>query len=333
MTEEMKLSARLHALVRALGAGNVAALSRCLTLVEDGEVGSALRQAILPLTGGAGIVGFTGAPGVGKSTLVDAYIAELRRAGLSVAVAAVDPSSPISGGAVLGDRIRMHRHTGDAGVFIRSIASRGHLGGVSESIHWTIDVMDAAGRDIVIVETVGTGQSEVEVAEIVDVCVVVNAPGLGDDVQAIKAGLLEIADVLVVNKADMPLANLAAKQLKAMLKLREKARQDVPIVTTSAKLGDGIAEMHSVIMARMAEVRRNRAEMRERRMRRLIAQAVGSLSRRLVLENSDEEIETLTELASRGEITIDEAARRVLNIVSNDQSGPITMQRSARPLR
>lgn len=333
MTEEIKLSARLDALVSELGAGNVAALSRCITLAEDVEVGSALRRAILPLTGGAGIVGFTGAPGVGKSTLVDAYITELRRAGLSVAVAAVDPSSPISGGAVLGDRIRMHRHTGDAGVFIRSIASRGHLGGVSESIHWTIDVMDAAGRDIIIVETVGTGQSEVEIAEIVDVCVVVNAPGLGDDVQAIKAGLLEIADVLVVNKADLPLASLAAKQLKGMLKLREKARQDVPIVTTSASLGEGIAEMHDIIMARMAGMRGNRARMRERRMRRLIAQAVGNLSRRLVLENSDEKIETLMELASRGEITIEQAAGRVLNIVSNDQSGPIAMQRSARPLR
>lgn len=318
MTEEIKLSARLDALVRELGAGNVAALSRCITLVEDGEVGSALRRAILPLTGGAGIVGFTGAPGVGKSTLVDAYITELRRAGLSVAVAAVDPSSPISGGAVLGDRIRMHRHTGDAGVFIRSIASRGHLGGVSESIHWTIDVMDAAGRDIIIVETVGTGQSEVEIAEVADVCVVVNAPGLGDDVQAIKAGLLEIADVLVVNKADMPLATLAAKQLKAMLKLREKARQDVPLVTTSAKLGDGVAEMHRVIMARMADVRENRVEMRERRMRRLIAQAVGNLSRRLVLDNSNDETEALMKTASRGEITIDEAARKILNRIASD---------------
>ncbi|MGN6766598.1 MAG: methylmalonyl Co-A mutase-associated GTPase MeaB [Rhizobiaceae bacterium] len=303
---------RLDALVSELSAGNVAALSRCITLIEDGEVGSALRRAILPLTGGAIIVGFTGAPGVGKSTLVDAYIAELRRTGLSVAVAAVDPSSPISGGAVLGDRIRMHRHTGDAGVFIRSIASRGHLGGVSESIHWTIDVMDAAGRDIIIVETVGTGQSEVEIAEIADVCVVVNAPGLGDDVQAIKAGLLEIADVLVVNKADMPLADLAAKQLKGMLKLREKARQDVPLVTTSAKLGDGIARMHSVIMARIAEVRGNRAEVRERRMRRLIAQAVGNLSRRLVLDNPNDETEALMKTASRGEITIDEAARKIL---------------------
>jgi LAO/AO transport system kinase len=221
----------------------------------------------------------------------------------------------------------MHRHTGDAGVFIRSIAARGHLGGVSESIHWTIDVMDAAGRDIVIIETVGTGQSEVEVAEIADVCVVVNAPGLGDDIQAIKAGLLEIADVLVVNKADMPLANLAAKQLRGMLKLREKARQDVPVITTSAKLGEGIAEMHKVIMARMAEVRGDRAEMRERRMRRLIARAAGSLVRTLVLEYSDEGIETLMESASRGEITIEQAARRVLdNIISNDQSGPIATQ-------
>src|SRR6202012_2626139 len=197
MAEAAPQPSNLDALIERLVAGDAGAPARCITLVEDRELGAIVRQRIRPLTGRAIVVGFTGPPGVGKSTLVDAYIGRLRRAGQSVAVGAVDPSSPLSGGAVLGDRIRMHRHTSDPGVFIRSIASRGHLGGTSENIGWTIDCMDAAGRDVVIIETVGTGQSEVDVAESADTCVVVNAPGLGDDVQAIKAGILEIADVLV----------------------------------------------------------------------------------------------------------------------------------------
>ena len=165
--------------------------------------------------------------------------AALRARGQTVAIAAVDPTSPISGGAILGDRVRMRRHSEDPGVFIRSVASRGHLGGLSESIHRIVDVMDVAGRDCIILETVGTGQSEVEVAEIADVCVVVNAPNMGDDVQAMKAGVLEIADVLVVNKADLPLAQRTTDQLKNMLKLRQD-KQDIPIVETVAIKETGI---------------------------------------------------------------------------------------------
>ena len=167
------------------------------------------------------MIGFTGAPGAGKSTLIDAYIAVLRAraAGRSRSPPSI-PQARFGGGAILGDRVRMRRHAEDPDVFIRSVASRGHLGGLSESIHRIVDVMDAAGHDVIIVETVGTGQSEVEVAEIADICVVVNAPNMGDDVQAMKAGVLEIADMLVVNKADLPLAQRATKQLRDMLKLR-----------------------------------------------------------------------------------------------------------------
>ncbi len=320
MADTRALSARLDALVGELAGGDVRALSRCITLAEDREVGAAIRQRVLPLTGRAAIIGFTGAPGVGKSTLVDAYISELRRAGLSVAVAAVDPSSPVTGGAVLGDRIRMHRHTADPGVFIRSIAARGHLGGASATIHWTIDVMDAAGRDIIIIETVGTGQSEVEIAEIADICVVVNAPGLGDDVQAIKAGLLEIADVLVVNKSDTPLAELAAKQLRSMLKLREAARQDVPVVMTSATLGNGIPELHALITERIAKARENRGKLRAQRMRRLVARAAGELARGLILDGSRNELDALIDAVAKGQVTVeqaaDEALKRILSIVT-----------------
>ena len=214
------------------------------------ETGSAaadrIHRRIFAKTGRAAVIGFTGAPGAGKSTLIDAYDRRAARAGRTVAVAAVDPSSPIFGGAILGDRVRMRRHAEDSGVFIRSVASRGHLGGLSESIHRIVDVMDAAGRDFMIVETVGTGQSEVEVAEIADVCVVVNAPNMGDDVQAMKAGVLEIADVLVVNKADLPLAQRATDQLRDMLKLRHDKR-DVPIVETMAIKETGIETLLAAI--------------------------------------------------------------------------------------
>ena len=198
-----------------LAAGDAATLARCISLMETGgPAADLIHRRVCAKTGHAAVIGFTGAPGAGKSTLIDAYIAVLRAGGHTVAVAAVDPSSPVGGGAILGDRVRMRRHALDPDVFIRSVASRGHLGGLSESIHRVVDVMDAAGRDVIIVETVGTGQSEVEVAEIADICVVVNAPNMGDDVQAMKAGVLEIADILVVNKADLPLAQRTTKQLQ-----------------------------------------------------------------------------------------------------------------------
>jgi LAO/AO transport system kinase len=304
--------ANLDALIARLVSGEAGALARCITLIEDSELGAAVRRRIRPFAGAASVIGFTGAPGVGKSTLVDAFISELRRAGRSVAVAAIDPSSPLTGGAVLGDRIRMQRHTADPGVFIRSIASRGHLGGMSESIHWTVDAMDAAGREIVIIETVGTGQSEVDVAEIADVCVVVIAPGLGDDVQAIKAGVLEIADIFVVNKADSPLAAQAAKQLRSMLALRDQARQDVPIVLTAATLGRGIDDLCAAIERITRKPPQEKERLRKRRVRRLIAQTAANLSRRLVLECTGDDADIMINAVSSGEITLEEAAIRTL---------------------
>ncbi len=206
----------------------------------------------------------------------------------------------------------MQRHTADPGVFIRSIASRGHLGGMSESIHWTVDAMDAAGREIVIIETVGTGQSEVDVAEIADVCVVVIAPGLGDDVQAIKAGVLEIADIFVVNKADSPLAAQAAKQLRSMLALRDQVRQDVPIVLTAATLGRGVDDLCAAIDRITPKPPQEKERLRKRRVRRLIAQTAANLSRRLVLECAGDDADFLINAVSSGEITLEEAAKRTL---------------------
>ncbi len=304
----------LEDMVDKLCAGEPAALARCISLMESGGAAAdRIHRRIATKVGRAAVIGFTGAPGAGKSTLIDAYIAALRVRGATVAVAAVDPSSPIFGGAILGDRVRMRRHAEDEGVFIRSVASRGHLGGLSESIHRIVDVMDAAGRDVVIVETVGTGQSEVEVAEIADLCIVVNAPNMGDDVQAMKAGVLEIADVLVVNKADLPLARRTTDQLTNMLKLRQDKR-DVPIIETVAIKDAGVETLASTLDRLLADRASDRQKSRERRMRRLIAQAAGRLVHDRLRDHTGAEMERLIKAAAAGDIGIAEAAERALKI-------------------
>jgi LAO/AO transport system kinase len=209
---------RAEELADAAVAGDRRALARLLTAVENrtATAEAALRR-LHPVAGGAHLVGITGAPGAGKSTLVAALIAEARLAGRAVAVVAVDPSSPITGGALLGDRVRMQAYASDDGVFIRSMAARGHAGGLAATSTNAATVLDAAGFDLVLLETVGTGQSEVEVAAAADTTVVLEAPDMGDEVQAIKAGLLEVADIVVVNKGDRPGAQRTASQLRAML--------------------------------------------------------------------------------------------------------------------
>ncbi len=299
-------------IIGRLAAGDVATLAKCITLMESGgPTADLIHRGVCAKVGHAAVIGFTGAPGVGKSTLIDTYIGALRRRGHTVAVAAVDPSSPISGGAVLGDRVRMRRHVEDPGVFIRSIASRGHLGGLSESIHRVVDLMDATGRDFIIIETVGTGQSEVEVAEIADICVVVNAPNMGDDVQAIKAGVLEIADVLVVNKADLPLAQRTTEQLRNMVKLR-RDNQDVPVVETVATQEAGIESLCSTVDALLAAGARDRKRNRERRIRRLIAESAGRMVHEYISAAVGGEMADLVKAAASGEIAITAAARRAL---------------------
>lgn len=209
---------RAEELADAAVAGDRRALARLLTAVENRTpTAEAALRRLYPSTGRAHLVGITGAPGAGKSTLVAALIAEVRAAGRAVAVVAVDPSSPITGGALLGDRVRMQAYASDDGVFIRSMASRGHAGGLAATSTSAATVLDAAGFDLVLLETVGTGQSEVEVAAAADTTVVLEAPEMGDEVQAIKAGLLEVADIVVVNKGDRPGAQRTAAQLRAML--------------------------------------------------------------------------------------------------------------------
>ena len=242
-------------LCEAALAGDRRALARLLTAVENRTpLAEAALRRLYPQAGHAQLIGVTGPPGAGKSTLVAALIAELRRAGRPVAVVAVDPSSPITGGAVLGDRVRMQAYAADADVFIRSMASRGHAGGLSAATSAAAAVFDAVGFDVVLIETVGTGQSEVEVAAAADTTVVVEAPDMGDEIQAIKAGLLEVADVIVVNKGDRPGAHRTAGQLHAMLAdAPREARPGRPapkrpeVLVTTAATGQGVPELLAAI--------------------------------------------------------------------------------------
>ena len=257
------------------------AIARALSVVETGGTDAQSLLALLhPSTGRGHIVGVTGAPGTGKSTLVNAITAEYRRRGHTVGVIAVDPTSPFTGGAILGDRIRMQSHHGDQGVFIRSMASRGQLGGLAVATSDAIRVLDAAGFDPILVETVGAGQSEVEIAGAAHTTVVVLVPNLGDDIQAIKAGILEIADIFDVNKADLPGADQAVATLRAMMMLgaRERAQKEraadvppwqAPIQETVGATGKGIADLVDKILAHRAylessgllnELERGRAE-------------------------------------------------------------------------
>ena len=226
--------------------GDQLAGGRLIRLLEEGAPeGITCLKAIFPHTGKAFVLGITGPPGSGKSTLVAHLIAEFRRRDLKVGVVAVDPSSPLSGGAFLGDRLRMRQHTEDEGVFIRSMATRGHLGGLSRTTRETVMVLDAMGYDVVIIETVGVGQDEVEIAEFAHTTAIVSIPGLGDDIQTMKAGLLEVGDVFIVNKADRPGADDEVTRLKSMLEMGTVPEDGwkPPVLQTVAVKGEGITQL------------------------------------------------------------------------------------------
>ena len=230
---------------RAL-AGDPRALARLVSLAENAAPGlRPVMRALAPFTGRAWVIGLTGPPGVGKSTVTGALVTAFRRRGLRVAVLAVDPTSPFTGGALLGDRVRMQDHATDPGVFIRSMATRGHLGGLSAAAPQALRILDAAGFGVILVETVGVGQAEVEIAGLADTTLVLAAPGTGDAIQAAKAGILEVADIFVVNKSDQPGAQEAVRDLRTMIAMARRGEGDwkPPIVTTTATTGEGIADL------------------------------------------------------------------------------------------
>jgi LAO/AO transport system kinase len=274
-------------LVERAGRGEPRAVARLVSLIEDAS--PLLREvtaALAPYTGRARVVGLTGSPGVGKSTSTGMLVSAYRKRGARVGVLAIDPSSPFSGGALLGDRIRMQDHATDQDVFIRSMASRGHLGGLAAATPQAVRVLDAAGFDVVLIETVGVGQAEVEIASAADSTVVMLAPGMGDSIQAAKAGILEIADVFVVNKADREGADATVRDLRYMLSLAERdvSRWKPPIVKTVAAKGEGADEVlealdkHAAWAEESGELKRRR---KTRAADEIEALAVGALRNRM----------------------------------------------------
>ena len=248
--------------------GDSRAIARVISEVEDGSpTGATMLTALFPAGGAAWTTGITGAPGSGKSTLTSGLIPTLLPDDGRLAVVAVDPSSPFSGGAILGDRIRMMEHAGDHRVFIRSLANRGSLGGISESTPAVLAVLDGLGFAEILVETVGVGQSEVEIATTADTTVVVVSPGWGDAIQVSKAGFLEVADILVVNKADRPDVEVAVRDLEAMLEIGPRQDWHTPVVRTVATTGEGIAELRDAIRAHRAHLVGTDALERRRRVR------------------------------------------------------------------
>jgi LAO/AO transport system kinase len=265
-------------LAARVAAGEARAVARLISWVEDGAAGLPEALAALPVRERAYVVGLTGSPGVGKSTVTSTLVAAYRARGERVGVLAIDPSSPFSGGALLGDRIRMQEHATDEGVFIRSMASRGHLGGMAAATPQAVRVLEAAGCGVVLVETVGVGQSEVDVAATADATVVLLAPGMGDGIQAAKAGILEIADIVCVNKADRDGAESTAREVRQMLRLAAPADGwVVPVVTSSAARGQ-IADLVSALDERRAwldEDDRWAARRRQRAAAEILGLAVG----------------------------------------------------------
>jgi LAO/AO transport system kinase len=304
-------------LLGAARGGDRRATARLISLVEEDspDLGS-VTTALFTHASGAYVVGLTGAPGVGKSTITSALVAEYRRRGARVGVLAVDPSSPFSGGALLGDRVRMAEHSGDDGVYVRSLAARGHLGGLAHSVPHALRVLDAVGYGVILVETVGVGQSEVDVAAAADTTVVLLAPGMGDGIQAAKAGVLEIADVLVVNKADRDGAEATARQLAAALAATAAGSAvAVPVLRTVATTGVGIAALVDAIAAHRRTLDSTGA-LELRRRRRAAAEieaiAVGMLRRRVLTALGDRALDALAAAVVAGHLDPVAAARRLI---------------------
>ena len=285
--------------------GDRRALARAITLIEnDDPAGWELVREVYPHTGHAAVLGFTGPPGVGKSTLLAALTRHERERGRSIAVLSIDPSSPFTKGALLGDRIRLADHFLDPGVFIRSMANRGALGGLSEAALQTALLMDASGRDTVLLETVGVGQAEVDIIDHADTVVLVLMPGSGDSIQALKAGVMEIPDVIVVNKADHPLTDTMVREIKGVLALGGRREWNVPIIRTEAVHGVGVDELASKLAEHRAHIEAQ-GTLSERRRRNLMSEVLAIAANRMRREleqsiaNDDQVRELLDRVVSR----------------------------------
>jgi len=309
----------MPALAERVFAGDARGIARAISLIEDESPAAAeLVRAIYPRTGRAYLVGVTGPPGAGKSTLVDRMTTELRKAGQTVGIVAVDPTSPFSGGAILGDRVRMGTHFGDEGVFIRSMATRGNLGGLARATSDVALVLDAAGKDIVIIETVGVGQDEVDIVRTADISIVVLVPGAGDEVQALKAGIMEIADIFVVNKADRDGADRLVQSVAGMLALQTFQPGDwrPPIVKTEATSGTGVPELIAAIETFRAHSEATRATRRRTRQEYRLRDLLSHRLMQLVEETLPEgELQRVVDGIASREVDPYSAATDIINRV------------------
>lgn len=314
----MSFQLEVEKCVAGVLAGRRYDIGRAISGVENRtDIGLAILRAIREYLGHAHVIGVTGPGGAGKSTLVSAMIGELRTRNQKIGVVAVDPSSPVSGGALLGDRIRMLEHATSDSVFIRSVASRGHSGGLSLAASSVVDILDASGMDTVIVETLGAGQAEVDVCRIVDTKVVVCPPGLGDEIQAMKAGILEMADVLVVNKADLRQAELLVQSLLNMLSLRPQSARRVPLIRTVATTGDGVRSLIEVIISHASVAGtglRHKGSMS--RLREMLGHLTGDECRRQIMSDENEEMNLLCSSLEATEIGYDEALVKVFELIA-----------------
>ena len=299
-----------HNVVSALRARDRRVLGRAVSIAEDGGVQATnLLQLVRPGYSKSSVIGVTGTPGSGKSTLLDVLIAEFRRRGHSVAVVAIDPSSPFSGGAVLGDRCRMNRHQVDDGVYIRSLSARGCVGGLSGGVGRVIEVLKASDFDVILLETVGAGQSEVDVFDFVDVCVVVCTPDSGDDIQAIKSGILEIADILVANKTDLANSDKTISQLISAQSLRTDTSHKIPVVPTVATENKGIKQLTDKILTQCEYSTHAGQNAAARRIKtRLVRRITRGLEERLLDQNS-EMLDQLCASIQENKMDLDEAAQ------------------------
>jgi LAO/AO transport system kinase len=306
-------------LAERLLAGDRRALARAITLIEnDDPAGWDLVREVYPQTGKARIVGFTGPPGVGKSTLIGALTAEMRKADRDVAVLSIDPSSPFTQGALLGDRIRLSDHFLDGGVFIRSMASRGALGGLSEATLQAALLMDASGKDDVFVETVGVGQAEIDIVDHGDTIVLALMPGSGDSIQALKAGIMEIPDIIVVNKSDHPMTDTMVREIRGALSLGPHVSWRVPIIKTEAARGEGVAQLAEKMNEHRAHIEAEGTleERRARNLRNEVLELAGSRMRRSLEEaaSADDRVAGLLERVVSRELDPASAAAELLEL-------------------